>query len=578
MKFFKHIKVQISAYYLITSIFVISILGFVLYYSIGNIFLNDTLSRTEQTINVSGEYLEVYIERLKGVSHLLSESVVTEEYLLNHENETEVLSLIESALETDEYINSIIIVSKDGRIISNEKSINMTVSVDMMNEHWYVDALSNGDPILTGAKMTQFSMDQDTWVISISEEIIDENGNNIGLIIIDVNYAVIQKLLSNLDLGTEGSVFILNDNDQLVYHGDPACFMSDGAYQEILNIASMDDGYHSEMNKTTYEYRLNNADWRLIGVSSLDANKAFKRQLLETLFMISFILLTIVLGSGVFIAEYITRPIRKLELAMQEVDESFEALVEVDTASIEIQHLTMHYNDMLKRISKLLLEISEKEKYLRDYELASLHSQINPHFLYNTLDTIVWMAEFEDSEAVINITKSLANFFRLSLNKGNDLITLEGELNHVREYLFIQSARYQDKLFFEINEVTDLSDYLVPKIIIQPLVENAIYHGIKEKDGSGLVKIDVELNPETIDILISDDGPGMNVEKLEKLRLSLSSKVNHISSKKLGGVGLRNVHERIKLYYGDESGITVDSKQGVGTTVKLTIKKQCTLT
>lgn len=135
---------------------------------------------------------------------------------------------------------------------------------------------------------------------------------------------------------------------------------------------------------------------------------------------------------------------------------------------------------MTLKIRDLMDDISSKEKYLRTYEINALYSQINPHFLYNTLDTIIWMAEFGESEKVIDITKSLASFFRLSLSKGDEMISLEDELNHAREYLFIQKQRYEDRLEYEFSVDEELLQMMVPKIILQPLVENAIYHGIRE--------------------------------------------------------------------------------------------------
>jgi two-component system sensor histidine kinase YesM len=545
-----------------------TLLGVVLYYSVGNIFLDDTLKDTEQTIHKSAEQIELYIDKLKGISYLIANDPHTISYIESNEFEAETELLIENAMYTDSFINSIIIASIDGRILSNEASINMTVSDDMMSEPWYVSAISS-NLVLTGARMTNFSMDKDDWVISIRQEIMDSNGDNIGLVIIDVKYLVIDQLLEETDLGSDGYSFILNDHGDVVYHNDTRYFTDSDLKNDLVDISTMYVGYHQEMNKLTYTESIEGTNWSLYGVSSLDGLDVFRRQLLETLILVEIVLMILVIGTGFYIANIVTKPIKKLENAMLNINQTFMKLDVDEISSHEIKSLANHFNDMIDEIKRLMNEVTVNEKYLRTYELNALHSQINPHFLYNTLDTIVWMAEFEDSEAVINITKSLANFFRLSLSKGKELITLEDEISHAREYLFIQKQRYDEKLSYDIEVDDALLNVMVPKIIIQPIVENAIYHGIKELDGNGFIKVLISKKGDRIEIIVSDDGVGMSQESLDRLRSKLNdmNTTTYVSNKKLGGVGILNVHQRIKLYYGEEFGINVESSEKKGTVV-----------
>ena len=183
-------------------------------------------------------------------------------------------------------------------------------------------------------------------------------------------------------------------------------------------------------------------------------------------------------------------------------------------------------------------------------EIHALQSQINPHFLYNTLDTIVWMAEFNDSERVIALTKSLAAFFRLSLNGGRELVSVADELDHMRQYLYIQKERYGDKLNYEIGEADELSDYTVPKIILQPVVENSIYHGIKPLDGPGYVTVTVKEMGERLIFTVADNGVGFNPEEPQTGK-----------RKGKGSVGLKNVHRRLKSIYGEDNGLKIESSQ-----------------
>ena len=224
--------------------------------------------------------------------------------------------------------------------------------------------------------------------------------------------------------------------------------------------------------------------------------------------------------------------------------------------------LAGNYNRMIHRIRGLMDEISEKEKTLRHAELNALVSQINPHFLYNTLDTIVWMAEFNDSSRVIALTKSLAAFFRLSLSGGRKLITVEDELEHVRQYLYIQKERYEEKLNYVIDAPGNLLDYTVPKIILQPIVENSIYHGIKPLNGPGQVTITVQEEGERLIFTVTDNGVGYD-----------PAAVTADGSPRLGSVGLKNVDERLKLYYGPEYGVTIRSAPGAGCRVRLMVGK-----
>ena len=193
----------------------------------------------------------------------------------------------------------------------------------------------------------------------------------------------------------------------------------------------------------------------------------------------------------------------------------------------------------------------------RVYELKALSSQINPHFLYNTLDTIIWMAEFQDTNRVVSITKALATYFRLALNGGEDLIPLTKEVDHVRQYLYIQQQRYEEKLSYEIQVDENIPDILLPKLVLQPLVENAIYHGIKEINRPGKIQLTVRYQSPSIKITIEDNGVGL--------------KKQGTSNKALGGVGIQNVKERLALYFGEEFKMEFDSVENSYTKVYLTI-------
>lgn len=555
----KTLKAQIAGYFLATSIALILIFAMVLYYSLSNIILEETLETTANSVVQSGRYIEIYIEKLKSLADVLSKDEDTKTYLQGGDPlaREKVISMINDILETDPYFTSIILVSKSGELISNEKSLDMTTSGDMMSEPWYVATINSGGmPVLTSIRQQAFSMDQNTWVISVGQEIKDLEGANMGVLLIDVKYDVIGSYLEDL---MEGGAFIINDQNQIVYHPDASFFTDQSKLNQLISLRNMADGYDRDLNLLTKHYAIKGTNWILVGTSMLEGLSSVRRQILETVILAGIILIVIALGSGWLIAVRITSPFKALEDAMSDLENGLLKVPLDKSSCYEVESLTRHFNQMADRIDQLMIDIKQNEKFLRTYELNALHSQINPHFLYNTLDSIVWMAEFNDSEKVIAITKALAQFFRLSLSKGEAMIPLKSEVEHVTQYLFIQKQRYGDKLQYEIEEASGLGNIKIPKIIIQPIVENAIYHGIRNLECDGLIQIRTYRENENLIILVKDNGIGFDPDRITKGRV------------KLGGIGIDNVNQRLKLYYGDKSGLEIKSEIEKGTEVKLVI-------
>jgi two-component system sensor histidine kinase YesM len=558
----KYLRVQIAVYFLLTSFLLMVILSSILYFSISAIMLKDALVTTSGSIEGTGHYIEVYVQKLKSIAQILSANGDTKDYLDSGDPLTRgrVMALIQDTLETDPFLVSVIIVGKDGQILSNEKDLDMTISGDMMKEPWYVKAISSDQmPVLTSIRQQQFSMDKENWVISLSQEITDYEGNNLGVLLVDIRYQVLEDYLKGLILGREGYAYIVNKNHEVVYHPDSQYFEDPSKRAALQKVTQMINGYEQSMNVLLHHYPIDHTDWILVGLCSLDNLASVRRQLIETLVFVSFILLLIVIGSGLMIAKRITWPIQELEKAMSSFELNFSRVDLKNQGCIEAERLTEQYNVMVERIQELMENIKKNEGYLRNYEIRALQSQINPHFLYNTLDTIVWMAEFKDHDKVIAITKSLAQFFRVSLSQGKEKIPLADEFDHVSQYLFIQKQRYESKLTYKIELDDKLKEIEVPKILLQPLVENAIYHGIRELDGVGIIRISARIHGDTVVLTVEDNGVGFDTEKI---------RMKHI---KLGGIGIANVDQRVKLYYGDQYGVTVESQVGKGTLAQVKI-------
>ncbi len=261
----------------------------------------------------------------------------------------------------------------------------------------------------------------------------------------------------------------------------------------------------------------------------------------------------------------ITRPIRRLsEVTDQVAKGDFNVRYDV-RSSAEISMLSDSLNMMIDKINDLLGQVTKEQTRLRKAEFELLQAQINPHFLYNTLDAIVWLAEAGEQKKVVSMVGSLSEFFRTSLNQGKDIISIREELQHVRSYLEIQQVRYQDILQYEIHVPEELYCYTIPKITIQPLVENALYHGIKNKRGPGRIEVSGRMERDFFVLQIKDNGIGIREERLRQVRDGMQNKVpteNDI-------YGLYNVNERIRLNFGENYGISIDSIHGEGTVVKI---------
>ncbi len=290
-----------------------------------------------------------------------------------------------------------------------------------------------------------------------------------------------------------------------------------------------------------------------------------------TLSIVSFgIIVVLMLFFSYFIPRTITKPISRLsEVTNQVAKGNLNVRADVNAGG-EVGVLSDSLNAMIDKINELLQTVKEEQIHLRESELELLQSQINPHFLYNTLDTIVWLAEAGDEKQVVSMVKSLSEFFRASLSRGRDIVTIKEELVHAGSYLKIQQVRYMDILEYEIDVPEEIYDSMIPKMTIQPLIENALYHGIKNRRGVGKIKVGGGVEENSVYILIEDNGLGMDEERLKEVTDGIIKK--DPNENKI--YGLFNVNERIVLKFGEEYGISITSKYMEGTRVKISLPKK----
>ena len=540
---------QLFFYYLVGNLLFILFLSSIFYYTSKYIIMNKEIEYTNKNVMSTSRYITLYVEKLQNIINLLSVNADVRNFLTlgNNNSKKSIEKMVYSILDNNKGIKNITVIGKNGSIISSDKNNDMKISANMMKEKWYVDAINNSDmPVFNPVRKDEdSSMNSNSWFLSISRDIKNSKGENLGVIVFDIKYEMFERYLRSNAFGRQSDSIIIDNHGNVIYYRDVKCFADKKCLEKFSEKNKNKDTY-------LYETQIENTNWNLRSLANTNDLVTLKKNFSHIVIIIFLFSLAFSSIITFIVITKILKPLIKLENHMQNFENNLREFHLSEKTGYEIQNLVEHFNVMVEKI-----------KYLREYEIKALHSQINPHFLYNTLDTIIWMAEFEDNEKVISITKSLANYFRLSLSNGYEKIPLKDEIMHTKEYLFIQKQRYEDKLsyFFNIEDKSLLS-IEVPKIIIQPIVENSIYHGIKNLSGNGIITIDVYRENSTVNISVKDNGIGF--EKAKQFKKS-----------KTGGVGIKNVDKRIKFYYGKNYGVFInkDSKtEGAEVIIKMPFK------
>ena len=549
-------------------IMILALLGIVggIYYQTSSVAIRQTTEQnTRKTIQQSGQFITSYLQKVKQTTSSLAENEKIKTYAQtpSQENAEQLRQLFATILKTDLDLVSAILVTKDGNLISTDPELTMKTSADMMKEKWYQDAIHKGAmPILTPARRTVSHTIGQKWVISIMQEVVDKDGKNLGVVRLDIGYKTLEAYLDQLQLGKEGFTFIVDANHDFVYHPKKAVYSSNAEMKAMAPYLSVKNGYVKSKQAYVSQYQIPNSGWTLIGVSSMEQLHAVQTQILWSFIGTGLFALGICLIGIWFVLRLWIKPLRDLQATILKVGSGHSDLRANETGSPELVDLARQFNIMLDRIDQLMIAVKEEEQNVRKYELQALSSQINPHFLYNTLDTIVWMAEFNDSKRVVEVTKSLAKYFRLALNQGHEQISLKDEIDHVRQYLFIQKQRYGEKSQYEIKELKQYDDYKILKLILQPLVENAIYHGIKEMNRQGMIRVSVSENDTQLIVSIYDNGRGF-----------VASETTNATLVRLGGVGLKNVNQRLQLQFGKSYHMEIKSEENTYTEIRLYFPK-----
>lgn len=548
-----------------------------------NTVKNNSVDYTTKIIKQINNDIDSYITSMDNISELVSKNSEVQEYLFEDEGSIDyelynkrILSLFETVKETREDICNIAIIdSKDKYIINNGKD-ELSQYVSIQDTEWYKNAiLKNGATFVSSSHVQNIIKDNYKWVITLSRTLINPNTNEQeGIFFIDLNYNAISDLCEKNALGKKGYVFIIDEKGNIIYHPKQQLIYSGLLTENIGRIINNDteNYFVTDLRGDSCVYTFSKSKktgWTVVGVAYIDELIKDSKEMMLVYGVVIGIILGLAIIISIVISKEITRPLKLLKNLMKEVEKGdFETLNIEVTGANEIGSLSNSFNIMISEIKKLVEQNINEQREKRKSEIRALQAQINPHFLYNTLDSIIWMAEGNKTQEVVIMTASLAKLLRESISNEDEFTIIEREVNYIKSYLTIQKMRYKDKFEFNIDIERSIYNFRITKLILQPIIENAIYHGIKYKGGKNLISIEgYELDDE-IEILIKDTGIGMDEEQLKNI-LNPCKK-----NERSNGVGICNVQMRLQLTYGKEYGLFYESRKLEGTTVKIRIPKR----
>ena len=403
------------------------------------------------------------------------------------------------------------------------------------------------------------------WVVTMTARL--DEGGEAAWVSLDLSFSSLSSYINNVGIGTRGYCFLLDAGGNIIYHPQQQLIYSGLKSEGTAALAALEDGVYDNGTVITCVNSVEDSGWRVVGVSYVD--ELVDRNMAEMM-QLSALLGALVLGGAVLtswlLSRLLGRPLRGLAAAM----ESFEKDADHFTyhpvgGTREVQELSASFSHMVGRIQQLMVTVRQEEVNLRKTELKALQAQINPHFLYNTLDSIAWMCEQGQNADAVRMVHALARLFRISISKGHELIPIAREIEHAESYLQIQKYRYKNRFTYHFEVDPGCLDYLCNKITLQPIIENAINHGLDLMVEEG--HITVQVCPDGQDILfrVRDDGVGMSPEQVAAI-------LNKGPSDRTG-IGIKNVNDRLKIYFGKQYGLRIDSVPDEGTCVEIRMPK-----
>ena len=403
------------------------------------------------------------------------------------------------------------------------------------------------------------------WVVTMTVPL--ESGNQTSWVSLDLSFSSISTYINNVSIGQRGYCFLMDKEGNIVYHPQQQLLYSGLKSEDTASLAALEDGAYVDDTVIYSVTSVAGSDWRIVGVSYVDemVNRSFREMIRLSLVLGGALLAAAVLTS-VLLSRLLARPLRGLADAMERFETDADHFTYLPVGGTrEVQELSGSFEHMVLRIQRLMSTVREEEVNLRKTELKALQAQINPHFLYNTLDSIAWMCEQGRNDDAVKMIHALARLFRISISKGHELIPIAKEIEHAESYLQIQKYRYKNQFTYEFDVDPACLNYYCNKITLQPIIENAINHGLDLLVDEGRITVQVRQDGEDIVFTVQDNGVGMSDELIRSI-------LAHEPEDRTG-IGIRNVNDRLQIYFGKQYGLRITSEPDVGTCVEIRMPK-----
>ena len=556
---------------------VLVITGVSMRYTRNSIFENSSVY-TQNIVQQMNQNIDSYIDYMENIAYLISSSEDVQDYLfddeINNEARYRILNQFETILDSRSDIRNVGIISKSGRMLINHGKKSVNSDLDLNTQEWYTQALDSPEgPKLTSSHVQHIISGERPWVITLSRGIRDREGSGEkeGVFFIDLNYSAISGLCDQSTVGTKGYAFIMDAKGNIVYHPQQQQLYNELQTENIdLIMKTDDDTVLTGTGKDGKLYSISRSEktgWTVVDCTSVRELLSKSHQAQSVYVLTAILLVVVALLFSRFMARSITLPIQKLRDSMKKVQEGdFSVSDVVVDSENEIGSLTKSFDAMTHRIQELMEQNVYEQEQKRKSELKALQSQINPHFLYNTLDTINWMAQKYGADDISTMVRSLGNLFRAAVNSKEDLIPLKMELDVLKDYIRIQQIRFGDRLDFQLHVPDDISHIYVPTLCIQPLVENALKYALEFSDDVCHITVTISEKDTVYQITVANTGSHFEDDLIWKLE-------HRQVTPQGSGVGLVNINSRLKLLFGDRYGLSIYNEDGMAI-VLLSIPKE----
>ena len=546
-----------------------------------NTIRTNTIKQNEQIVDQVSWNLNSYIRNMMNISDTMYYSVIKNRNLTNERINEEMNLLYEANKDN---LTSIVCANGDGAIIAASPVSARRSGVDLKKQEWFQNAVDEIENLHFSSPHVQNIFEDSNyryyWVVSLSRNVELTFFGNVrnGVLLVDMNYSGIEQMFEKVNDGGVGFVYLCDPEGKIIYHPMQKAIYAGLVSENSAVHSNYADGSYSEefegQERDVVVKTVGYTGWKIVSVTPTSELAPDMGQMRNYLFLVAITVLILIIVGNYIISYVVTDPIRKLEDSIAYLEEgvSGQDVMNEDEIFIggshEIRHLGRTIKSMIRQMRKLTDEMVKEQKAKRKSELDALQSQINPHFLYNTLDSVVWMIEGERYKDAISMVTALAQLFRISLSKGNNIISIHDEIIHARNYLNIQKVRYKNKFNATIDIDPAIENCATIKLIVQPLLENAIYYGVEHMDGEGEITLRGYEKDGDVFISVSDNGMGIPGDVLETL---LTDKAR--SRGKGSGIGLWNVNQRIQIYFKGDYGLMIESELDEGTTVTIHLPK-----